>query len=56
MVDCASAALSILSQKEEKFDAVIANIHSPDLQGFKLLRQAVSMDLLVICKYFFYFF
>ncbi|XP_019176860.1 PREDICTED: two-component response regulator ORR26-like [Ipomoea nil] len=48
VVDCASAALSVLSQKEQKFDAVIANVNSPDMQGFKLLRQAVSMDLIVI--------
>nr|GLL17470.1 two-component response regulator ORR26-like [Ipomoea trifida] len=48
VLDCATAAISVLSRKEEKFDAVIASIHSPDMQAYKLLREAVSMDLLVI--------
>nr|GMC55409.1 two-component response regulator ARR14-like [Ipomoea batatas] len=48
VLDCATAAISVLSRKEEKFDEVIANIHSPDMQAYKLLREAVSMDLLVI--------
>ncbi|KAK4395065.1 Two-component response regulator ORR26 [Sesamum angolense] len=31
-----------------KFDLVMANINSPDLHGFKLLQQAVNMDIPVV--------
>lgn len=40
----------MLSNGKLKFDFVIANINSPDLQGFKLLQLAVSMDIPIICK------
>ncbi|KAL6495948.1 hypothetical protein OROGR_030511 [Orobanche gracilis] len=45
LVELASAAISMLISGKGKFDVVIANINSPDLHGFKLLQQAVSMGL-----------
>ncbi|XP_073158886.1 two-component response regulator ORR26-like isoform X2 [Henckelia pumila] len=47
-VELASAAISILSSGKVKFDIVMANINSPDLNGFKLLQLAVNMGLPVI--------
>ncbi|CAA2994839.1 two-component response regulator ARR14-like [Olea europaea subsp. europaea] len=48
-VEHASTALSMLSNGKDQFDIVMANIYSPDVSTFKLLRAAVKMDLLVIC-------
>ncbi|KAL8537818.1 hypothetical protein ACS0TY_012809 [Phlomoides rotata] len=45
LVELASAAISMLMSGKTKFDVVIANINSPDLHGFKLLQQAVTMGL-----------
>ncbi|CAI9757710.1 unnamed protein product [Fraxinus pennsylvanica] len=47
-VELASIALSLLSSRKTHFDIVLANINSPDLQGYKLLQQAVNMDIPVI--------
>lgn len=40
----------MLLSGKSKFDVVIANINSPDLHGFKLVQQAVSMGLPIVCK------
>ncbi|KAK6128066.1 hypothetical protein DH2020_038194 [Rehmannia glutinosa] len=45
LVELASAAISMLISGKVKFDVVMANVNSPDLHGFKLLQQAVSMGL-----------
>ncbi|KAL6539243.1 hypothetical protein OROGR_011892 [Orobanche gracilis] len=45
LVELASTAISMLISGKGRFDVVIANINSPDLHGFKLLQQAVSMGL-----------
>ncbi|KAI5660229.1 hypothetical protein M9H77_29022 [Catharanthus roseus] len=47
MVEFASTALKMLGNGQ-KFDIVIANIHSPDYQGFKLLEKAVHMNIMTI--------
>ncbi|XP_057791353.1 two-component response regulator ORR26-like [Salvia miltiorrhiza] len=47
-VEHASAAISMLPSGKAKFDAVIANINSPDLHGFKLLQHAVYMCIPVV--------
>ncbi|XP_051119617.1 two-component response regulator ARR2-like [Andrographis paniculata] len=45
IVELASSALAMLISGKVKFDAVVADINSPDLHGLKLLQQAVSMSL-----------
>ncbi|KAL2461810.1 Two-component response regulator ARR2 [Abeliophyllum distichum] len=47
-VELASTALSMLSSGTSHFDLVMANVNSPDMQGYKLLQQAVNMDIPVI--------
>ncbi|CAI9757711.1 unnamed protein product [Fraxinus pennsylvanica] len=47
-VELASTALSMLSSGQSHFDLVMANINSPDLHGYKLLEQAVNMDIPII--------
>ncbi|KAL0415043.1 UNVERIFIED_CONTAM: Two-component response regulator ORR26 [Sesamum latifolium] len=48
LVELASAAITMLLNGKVKFDLVMANINSPDLHGFKLLQQAVNMDIPVV--------
>ncbi|XP_011091823.1 two-component response regulator ARR14-like isoform X2 [Sesamum indicum] len=48
IVKLASVALSILSRGNPRFDLLMENINSPDLCGFKLLQEAVNMDLPVV--------
>ncbi|XP_022868111.1 two-component response regulator ARR2-like [Olea europaea var. sylvestris] len=47
-VELASTALSMLSSGKSNFNLVMANINSPDMHGYKLLQQAVNMDIPVI--------
>ncbi|XP_011072587.1 two-component response regulator ARR14-like [Sesamum indicum] len=48
LVELASSAITMLLNGKVKFDLVMANINSPDLHGFKLLQQAVNMDIPVV--------
>lgn len=41
----------MLSKGKERFDVMIVNAHSPDLLSFKLLSQAVDMDIISIFEY-----
>ncbi|KAK4406331.1 Two-component response regulator ORR26 [Sesamum angolense] len=47
-IKLASMALSVLARGNHRFDLLIENINSPDLCGFKLLQEAVDMDLPVV--------
>ncbi|GER53567.1 two-component response regulator ARR2 [Striga asiatica] len=38
----------MLSAGKMKFDLILANVNSPDLHGFKLLQQAIAMDIPLI--------
>ncbi|KAL3324146.1 hypothetical protein AABB24_038366, partial [Solanum stoloniferum] len=51
MVGTCSEAMSMLSKKNKNIDAIIVNVHSPDLDSFKLLAQAVALNIvsLFIC-------
>lgn len=40
----------MLANEKLKFDFILANINSPDVQAFKLLQLAVSMNTPIISK------
>ncbi|GAA0173729.1 winged helix/forkhead transcription factor [Lithospermum erythrorhizon] len=48
MVEFASTALLMLSKGNENFDLVMANIQSPDMYGYQLLKEADRLCLPVI--------
>ncbi|XP_049380748.1 two-component response regulator ARR2-like [Solanum stenotomum] len=43
--------MSMLSKENKNIDAIIINVHSPNLDSFKLLAQAVALDIvsLFVC-------
>ncbi|TMX01694.1 hypothetical protein EJD97_023891, partial [Solanum chilense] len=45
-VRTSSEAMEMLSKGEEKIDAIIISVHTPNLNSFKLLDQAVTLDII----------
>lgn len=49
-VELAMGGMQMLANEKLKFDFILANINSPDVQAFKLLQLAVSMNTPIISK------
>ncbi|KAG5581570.1 hypothetical protein H5410_052197 [Solanum commersonii] len=45
-VRTSSEAMEMLSKGEKKVDVIIISVHSPNLDSFKLLAQAVTLDII----------
>ena len=43
-------ALSMIQEKGDQFDLVMANVNMPDMDSFSFLHVLLKMNIVVICK------